>query len=150
MTISPLCLAVNIGSVVMVETILSECTYLDVDAGVRIQARAKEKRGRRVKQGHVSSDVDLSTFSNASLEWKSAKTVPVTRRQSAVPVQELTPLYFAVSLGLYKIVSLLVAKGAKVNLSPGGIPIIFSAVDRALMFRNFKFPMFSYAHKFDH
>lgn len=58
---------------------------------------------------------------------------------------EDSPLNFAVSLGLHTIVGILLDRGARHDHTS-----IFACVDRNLMFRNFKFPMFNYLQKFDH
>ena len=63
-----------------------------------------------------------------------------------------SPLAFAVSLGLYRIVEILLEKGAQPDVEysqDNGVPILFYCLDSKLYFRNFEFPLFRYKQIFD-
>ena len=55
---------------------------------------------------------------------------------------------YAVSLGLHQIVKILVDRRAHVNTAMHP-DVIFSCVDRKLMFRPFNFPLFRYKQVYD-
>jgi len=92
-------------------------------------------------RSHESSVVNYHESKSSIRGLPYTKTVSVQQINS----NDETPLNFAVSLGLYRIVELLLNHGAHHDMTT-----IFSCCDRNLMFRNFKFPLFTYKQTFDH
>jgi ankyrin repeat protein len=162
MRISPLCLACNIGCETMVKAILDHFSDdMDIDMGVKHTGPVpnepstpqsdSKRRGLLLTERLNLKLCNEHPANSAVVKQSRSPRTPSSGEQLplAQVSNDTSPLLYAVSLGLFSIVRLLVDRGARVHEGEKGIPLVFSCIDRNLMGRTLKFPLFEYKQKID-